>query len=105
MKQKQLPGKAKLLPALILSLLLSVAAMSQKNVTGKVTNAADNQPVSGATVTVKGTRTGTSTGADGAFSIAVPAGSNILVISNVGFEVIEVNVSNTSTVTAVTLMK
>jgi TonB-dependent starch-binding outer membrane protein SusC len=100
MKQKQLPGIAKLLPMLILSMLLCTAALAQKTVTGKVTNATDNQTVVGATVSVKGTRVGTTTGTDGSFSLSVPAGKNTLVISNVGYDEIQVDVSNTSAVTA-----
>jgi TonB-dependent starch-binding outer membrane protein SusC len=102
MKQKRLPGMAmlKLLPLLIFSLLLSVTAIAQKSVTGKVTNATDNQPVVGATVAVKGTRTGTTTGPDGSFTLSVPAGKNIIVISSIGFEEVQVDVSSTSTVSA-----
>ncbi len=102
MKQKLLLGKAmlKLFPLLIVSLLLSAAAISQKTVTGKVTSATDNQPLAGASVSVKGTSVGTTTGADGGFSLSVPAAKNIIVISTVGYEDVEVDVSNTSTVSA-----
>ncbi len=100
MKKKLLLSKGKLLPLLLSFMLLSTTAFSQKTVTGKVTNSADNQPLVGATVVVKGTTTATATGTDGSFSISVPSGKNILVISNVDFEEVQVNVSNTSTVTA-----
>jgi hypothetical protein len=75
MKQKLLLSRAKLLSVLILSMLLSAIASAQKNVSGKVTGGADNQPVPGATVVVKGTKVGTTTGADGAFTISVSSGS------------------------------
>ena len=76
-------------------MLLCTAAFSQKTVTGKVTNSVDNQPLAGATVVVKGTTTATATATDGTFSIAVPAGKNILVITSTGFEELDVDVRST----------
>ncbi len=70
--------------ALIL-LLSSVISFAQKTVTGTVTDA-NNQPASGATVTVTGTKVATQTDATGNFSISVPAGRNSLTVSFVGFE-------------------
>ncbi|MDB5249925.1 MAG: SusC/RagA family TonB-linked outer membrane protein [Segetibacter sp.] len=58
----------------------------QRTVTGKVTDAKDNSPLVDATVSVVGKSVSTKTGADGAFSINVPSGSNQLRISYVGFE-------------------
>ncbi|MDX2045678.1 MAG: TonB-dependent receptor [Chitinophagaceae bacterium] len=101
MKQKLLPSKARILPVLLIFLLFTTSALAQKNVTGKVTNASDNLPVSGATVAVRGTKVATTTGTDGAFSISVPAGRNTLVISFIGFEETVVDVSNSTTVTVV----
>lgn len=101
MKQNQLPSKAKLLPMLILSIFLSTVAFAQKNVIGKVTNATDNQPIAGATVAVKGNKNvATTTAADGTFSITVPAGNSILIISSVGFDEIQMDVNKTSNFTA-----
>ena len=54
----------------------------------------NNQPVIGATVTVKGTNVATQTDANGNFSIGVPSGRNALNVSSVGFEAQDVNVSN-----------
>jgi len=72
--------------ALTLSVLLfSMAVFGQKVVTGKVT-APDNQPVVGATISVKGTNIATTTSPTGEFSISVPTGRNSLVISSVGYE-------------------
>lgn len=53
-------------------------------VTGKVTGPA-GEPVSGVSVTVKGTSTGTTTDAAGNFSITVPDENAVLVFSSVGF--------------------
>ena len=57
---------------------------AQVDVSGRVTDARDNSPLSGVNVTVKGSRTGTATDRDGRFRISAPANS-ILVFSNVGF--------------------
>ncbi|GAB3251985.1 TonB-dependent receptor [Larkinella harenae] len=51
----------------------------------------------GATVSVKGTTQGTTTDADGKFSINVPAGSNVLVISFIGMKTQEVEVGTRTT--------
>lgn len=56
-----------------------------KTVTGRVVDSKDNTPVAGASVTAKGTNVGTSTGADGTFSLSVPSTATVLVISSVGF--------------------
>jgi iron complex outermembrane receptor protein len=64
--------------------LLSVAAFAQNVVTGKVTDTKDGTPVSGVTVTVRGTRTAVQTAADGTFKINAPAGAT-LIFTSVGF--------------------
>ena len=75
---------------LVLSCLLTYA---QKKVTGNVQDA-NNQPTSGATVTVTGTRDATQTDLTGNFSITVPQGRNSLTISYVGNEDQLVDVTN-----------
>ena len=51
----------------------------------------------GATVSVKGTQLGTTTDVNGAFSINMPAGANVLVVSFIGMKKQEVVVSNRTT--------
>jgi TonB-dependent SusC/RagA subfamily outer membrane receptor len=83
----------------LLITLISATANSQTQVSGKVTGP-DSKPVFGASVTVKSTNIATSTAQDGSFTVMLPAGKKILVISYVGYEVSEVNVSgNTVDVT------
>ena len=79
----------------ILYLLLSVAAMAQNIVTGKVTDSKDGTPVQGVTVAVKGTQVGTQTGADGSYRLTAPAGAT-LVFSSVGFTTQEVAAGSNS---------
>ena len=75
---------------LIPLLLICVTVQAQtRNVKGKVLSAKDNQPVSGASVFIKGKSTGTTTGNDGSFSLNVPAGNATLVISFIGYTSVE----------------
>jgi TonB-linked SusC/RagA family outer membrane protein len=57
---------------------------------GKVISAEDGEPIIGATVMVKGTTTGTITNVNGNFTLTVPAGNRVLVVSYVGMKTTEV---------------
>ncbi|WP_336514404.1 TonB-dependent receptor [Pollutibacter soli] len=86
---------------LLLFVLCQVTVHAQTRVSGKVT---DNtgKPVTGATITVKGSNVATTSGDDGSYQISLPAGSTTLVISSVGFQTVEVNASSgTANVTLV----
>src|SRR5687767_413153 len=74
-------------------LLFATIAFAQRTVTGRITSS-NNQPVIGATVAVKGTNLATSTGADGSFSINVPANSTTLVVTSIGFAEQEVAIGS-----------
>ncbi|WP_276485510.1 SusC/RagA family TonB-linked outer membrane protein [Paraflavitalea pollutisoli] len=66
-------------------LLHQFAALAQtRSVTGTVVDAATGQPVTGATVTVKGSSVAAATTTDGQFSIQLPVNGRLL-ISGVGF--------------------
>ncbi len=83
----------------IFCILLSAQIYAQqKTVTGVITSVKDNSPIVMATITIKGTKLAAVTGGKGEFSLNVPAGKNTLVISSVGFEEEEVNITNTSSV-------
>lgn len=74
-------------------LFLGQAALAQsKEVTGKVTDAG-GAPLANVTVTAKGTRNGTATGADGTFKLTISEATKMLVISAIGYETQEVSVS------------
>ncbi len=66
-----------------------------KNVTGRLTDEENGKPMSGVSVTVKGTTTGTSTNAEGRFSITAPA-NGTLIFSFVGYGTKEVQINNRS---------
>lgn len=72
-----------------------------KTVTGKVTDSKDGSPIVGATVQPKGTKNGTSTGADGSFSLTVGANVTTLVVTSVGFDKQEISVANASSISLV----
>ena len=71
-------------------MLLACATYAQNAVTGKVINKTDNTPVPGATIQVKGTKVLAQSGADGTFSITLPANTGTLVITGIGFQSLEV---------------
>lgn len=73
------------LPLLFFTLLQQGTHAQTKTITGKVTDKKDGSPIVGASVLVKGSRSGVQTGNDGSFSITVPASAKTLVISSVGF--------------------
>jgi TonB-linked SusC/RagA family outer membrane protein len=78
---------------LLIGVLLSISGWAQqKTVNGTVTDH-NNSPVSGASVSVKGTSIGTQTDSSGNFRIAVPNNSNTLVISYVGLASQEVDIT------------
>lgn len=85
--------KAIMLPVAML-FALQVTFAQNKTVSGKVTDGKDGAPVVGASVSAKGTTTGTATGADGSFQLSVPTNAKVLVVSSVGFGTLEVNITD-----------
>jgi TonB-linked SusC/RagA family outer membrane protein len=86
---------------LSLSILLvpMVTVYAQSAVSGQVLSSEDSSPIPGANVIVKGTTSGTITDADGKFTLTVPDPSNgMLVISFVGYESVEVQISGRSSI-------
>lgn len=73
-----------------------------RTITGRVLDA-DGKPIPNASVIVKGSSTGTSTNADGAYSITVPAGTTRLVISAVGMTTQELALNANSNSYSVTM--
>jgi TonB-linked SusC/RagA family outer membrane protein len=80
-----------------LACTVTTARAQDRRVTGRVTNSADNQPVPGATVQVKGAATGTTTDVSGNYSISVRPGGS-LIFSSVGYKTQEVAVGNQNAV-------
>ena len=78
---------------IIAFLLLSLSSIAQqRQVTGVVKDAKNNNPLEGATVSLKSNKANTVTNADGTFKISVPAGKVAITISFVGYESQFINV-------------
>lgn len=92
----------KLFTLLVVILAMQVqqkALAQERTITGTVLSA-DNSPISGATVLVKGTQNGTQTDANGKFSIQASKGQ-VLEISSIGFQSAQVKVGESNTVNVV----
>ena len=83
--------KQRLTMLLAAMLLMVGTALAQTKVNGTVTSQDDGQPVIGASILVVGTQIGTVTDANGKFSLTCPAGKNMLRITYVGMEPLEVS--------------
>ncbi len=84
-----------LLSVFLLSAFLTLA--QDRRVTGKVTGS-DGQGIPGVSVLLKGTQTGTSTDASGAFAINLKSGKDVLAFSGIGFKSTEVKVGTQTSV-------
>ncbi|PRY53818.1 TonB-linked SusC/RagA family outer membrane protein [Arcticibacter pallidicorallinus] len=87
----------KILSKLFVLLLLCTSVMAQeRTVTGTVNGKDDGFPLPGVSVRVKGTTVGTQTGANGQFSLKVPANNSVLVFTYIGYASQEIVVGNKS---------
>ena len=83
----------------LMLLLCTATAWSQRTVTGTVQDAETNDPLIGASVTVEGqSGLGTVTDLDGSFSLEVPDGTESIDISYTGYTTESVDISGTSNV-------
>ncbi|MDR1343026.1 MAG: TonB-dependent receptor [Prevotellaceae bacterium] len=83
-------------------LALSAAALAQRTIKGAVMDS-KSEPVVGASVAVKGTAIGTLTGADGMYTLALPAsvGKNaVVVFSLLGYAATEETIGDRTTINA-----
>ncbi len=78
--------------------LLQQAMAQSKTVSGKVTDQATGQGLPGVSVVVKGTTVGTATGADGGYTVNVPANGSTLVFRFIGYKSVERPIGNESTI-------
>jgi len=80
-------------------IICPLGVLAQGNVTGTVTEASSNNPLPGANIIVKGTTNGTTSDFDGNFSLDVSTFPATLVISSVGYESQELEVTSTQSIT------
>lgn len=78
-------------------LFVTVLMFSQREISGTVQDAS-GEPLIGANIIAKGTTVGTITDFDGAFSLTLPAGVDVLVASYTGFDSQDISVAGLSTV-------
>ena len=90
--------KALLLFLCFFGLGISQVLAQSIQVSGKVNNSS-GQPLSGATVSVKGTKTATTSDAQGNFSLTVPQKGSVLVISYVNTKSVNFTVNDNSPIT------
>ncbi|PZR29333.1 MAG: TonB-dependent receptor [Citrobacter freundii] len=87
----------KLLLGLIVFLCFMGELLAQKTITGKVSDEKGN-PIPNVSVVASGASSGTSTDADGIYSLSVPASATALIFSSVGFEQSTVAIGTSSKV-------
>lgn len=92
---QRLNSLAVLVMICILTIASSTLALAQNTITGKVTGGQANEVLPGVNVVLKGTSTGTSTNAEGMYSISAPA-NGTLTISFIGYEPQEIPVNGRS---------
>jgi TonB-linked SusC/RagA family outer membrane protein len=85
----------KVLLQTLLLLFLGSAWAQTKTISGKVTDE-KGDPLPGASITVKGTVTATSTANDGTYRLSVPGTQSVLVFSFVSYKAREITVGNQS---------
>ncbi|HMI63563.1 MAG TPA: TonB-dependent receptor plug domain-containing protein, partial [Puia sp.] len=95
MKKNVYQPWARLFLVWVLLMLFAGTTQAQNSITGRVIDDKD-QPVSGATVMIKGTSKGVSTNAEGFFTISAAPGAT-LVIRSIGFQTQEVALQSEKT--------
>ena len=84
---------------LFFQIILFTASAQNRTVTGTVISKATGQPLAGATVLIKGTRTATTTDNSGNFTINVPKQNGLLAISYIGMAPQDLVIPASGTVT------
>ena len=95
-------SNARQLVLLLVVLFSSVTVFSQRTISGKVQDS--KGPVVGATVAVKGTSVATVSATDGGFSLSLPKGRSVLVVSSVGYVTKEVRLQESQNSVDVSLV-
>ena len=83
----------------VFALLLTVGAVAQNRLTGRITDS--GAPLPGVSILVKGTNVGTTTDGDGKYAVNLPTGQQTIVISFIGYMTQELAVGNRSNIDVV----
>ena len=84
----------KLVGAFFLFSISFLSYAQERTVKGKVTDAGNGERLPGVNIIIKGTNNGTTSNADGDYSIAVPSDDAVLIFSFIGFTSQEATVTN-----------
>lgn len=84
---------------IVVAILLSGNAYAQRTVSGTVSDVETGEPLPGVSILITGTTAGTITNFDGEFNLNVPAGSDKLEFSMMGYEKQTVTIGNMSELT------
>lgn len=76
----------------------AISAYAQKQISGRVVEEGTGEPLAGVTVTVKGTKTATTTGSDGRYTITAPNANTVLVFSHISHKQFEATVGEQSSI-------
>jgi TonB-dependent starch-binding outer membrane protein SusC len=79
---------------IILLTIITISVVGQTQINGTVTSGEDGLPLPGATIFVKETTVGTTSGADGEYKLTIPEGKNTLVFSFIGLVTQEIEIGN-----------
>ena len=89
---------SKLVSLTLICVLLTQSVFSQtKSITGKITDDKGN-PLAGVSVSIKGSRTGTSTDVGGNFTLNVKTTATTLVLTSIGFADKEVDITSQTSI-------
>jgi len=83
--------------AMLLVLFLPIFSFAQNLITGRILSNVDQTAIPGASVALKGSKAGTSTGVDGTFSIRAKEG-DVLVVTGIGITRQEFTVGNSNSI-------
>ncbi|MFD1820592.1 TonB-linked outer membrane protein, SusC/RagA family [Pseudarcicella hirudinis] len=87
-----------LLTIAALFLTVQLALAQQRTITGRVLGEESNEALIGANILIKGTTRGTTTNAEGKFSLSVPENATTLMVSYIGYASKEVSITGMSVV-------
>jgi TonB-linked SusC/RagA family outer membrane protein len=95
----EIKARTALMTFVLSFLLISSDLLAQsREVSGTVTSSDDNTTIPGASILIKGTTNGTTTDADGKFTLRVDDNAAILVISSIGYASQEISVGTQSVI-------
>ncbi len=89
-----------LLVFVLITTLLQQAGAQNRTISGRITDRATNKGLPGVTVLAKGTAVGTSTNADGVYTLSVPDAASALVFSFIEYASQEQTIGSASTINA-----